>query len=90
MSVVGAGLVIGMGFLTWSTANANCTEVGAGNGTAALAFRDAFDAAGGAPSLDAQQKTSSNGAQASPNRSKAVNSARAGSSPATASAKRSC
>ena len=47
MSVVGAGLVIGMGFLTWSTANANCTEVGAGNGTAALAFRDAFDAAGG-------------------------------------------
>lgn len=47
ISIVGVALVVGMGFLTWSTANANCTEIGAGDGTIAPAFRAAFDEGGG-------------------------------------------
>ena len=47
IGLVGAGLVVGMGFLTWSTANANCTAIGAGNGTVAPQFRAAFESGGG-------------------------------------------
>ena len=46
-AVVGVALFIGMAFLTWSTARAGCTEVGAGNSTVAPQFRAAFDQAGG-------------------------------------------
>ena len=46
-SIVGLALVVGMGFLTWSTANANCTEIGAGDGSIAPEFRRAFDDGGG-------------------------------------------
>ncbi len=44
---VGVALLIGMGSLTWSTANASCTEIGAGNGTVAPQFKAAFEEGGG-------------------------------------------
>lgn len=47
ISIVGVALVVGMGFLTWSTANADCTAIGAEDGTAAPAFRAAFEQGGG-------------------------------------------
>lgn len=46
-AVVGVALLVGMGFITWTTASASCTEVGAGNGLIAPAFREAHADAGG-------------------------------------------
>ena len=44
-------LVIGVGFLAWSTASNECFAVGAGLGSAAPPFRSAYDAAGGRADL---------------------------------------
>lgn len=42
-------LVVGIGFASWSTANASCFEVGAGFASVAPEFRDAHVEAGGRP-----------------------------------------